>query len=137
VAALSHLLTKKFNNLGEEFGNFLDSIVRGHYNFEKREIFDNLLRSLTKDDLLSFYDDHIYAKPKRKQFSLFVLSSPKSSPDLECTKRSAEEAVSLPSTLESMEFSQLTTWKASQRLLPLPRAKASDFLDGPGQGVCS
>ena len=119
--ALSHLLTKKHNNLGEESGMFFDAIIRGHYNFEKNDLFNGILKKATKADLLSFFEQFVQDKSKRKQFSIFIKSSPKSTSDhLECTKKVVEEVpVELPSTLKVFEFSRLTSWKACQSLLPL------------------
>ena len=124
VEALSHLLTKKHNNLGEETGMILDALIKGHYNFEKRTLFNGLLKGITKSDLVMFYKRFIQDKSQRKQFSIFIESAPKSAADLECTKKAIEADVELPSTLKIFDFPKLPSWKASRSLLPLPEDKS-------------
>jgi len=75
VEALATKRLEKPKKLSVRNGRYWSEILSQHYNFNRDEIEVGCLRKLTKDDILSFYKDHIANSESRKKLSCHVLST--------------------------------------------------------------
>eukprot|EP01018_Ginkgo_biloba_P032600 Gb_24525 [translate_table: standard] len=76
VDALIDIKLEKHKNLWEESHFYWREIKDGTLKFDRREVEVTVLRKLTKQDLLEFFDQHIkQSAPKRRKLSLQVYGS--------------------------------------------------------------
>jgi len=75
VEALATKRLEKPKKLSVRNGRYWSEILSQHYNFDRDQIEVDSLRSLTKDDIISFYREHIASTDSRKKLSCHVLST--------------------------------------------------------------
>merc|ERR1711974_149656 len=75
VEALATKRLVKPKKLSVRNGRYWSEILSQHYNFDRDQIEVDSLRSLTKEDIISFYREHIASTDSRKKLSCHVLST--------------------------------------------------------------
>eukprot|EP00252_Welwitschia_mirabilis_P027613 TRINITY_DN9512_c0_g2_i7.p1 TRINITY_DN9512_c0_g2~~TRINITY_DN9512_c0_g2_i7.p1 ORF type:complete len:1006 (+),score=221.01 TRINITY_DN9512_c0_g2_i7:195-3212(+) len=76
VKALIEIKLEKFKNLREESSFYWREIEDGTLNFERKSKEVALLKSLSKQDFIDFYESHIkFSSPNRRKLSLQVYGS--------------------------------------------------------------
>jgi len=74
VEALATKRLEKPKKLSVRNGRYWSEILSQHYNFSRDEVEVECLRTLTKEDIVSFYNQHISTTENRKKLSCHVLS---------------------------------------------------------------
>merc|ERR1712228_604451 len=74
VEALATKRLEKPKKLSVRNGRYWSEILSQHYNFDRDEIEVALLRSLSKEDIIKFYNEHISNFETRKKLSCHVVS---------------------------------------------------------------
>ena len=104
---------EKPKKLSSRAGRFWNEIVCQQYNFNRDEIETEAMKSISKEDILSFYDTYICPKSEtRKKLTCYVIPSdtseikPETIPELEVIPDNVTDIDSLKSSLSL--FAQAT-----------------------------
>jgi len=130
VEALATNRLEKPKKLSVRNAIYWDEILSQHYNFNRDEIEVSLLRSLSKEDIINFYNKHVANSATRKKLSCHVVSVCEggaghseapvmvdNSGNDRKEKLSEEEKIALSQT--PRHITDISSFKASLPLLPL------------------
>jgi insulysin len=132
VSALSTKRLEKPKKLSAQNSRYLNEISTRQYNFERDEIEVGCLKSLTKEDVLTFYKELIaHDAPKRHKLSVHVVSTatPDSTNESEAAAAPVLEQAAdgtdgnqLVNSLAQMsEITDVNNFKRELGLFPLPK----------------
>jgi len=151
VEALATKRLEKPKKLSVRNGRFWSEILSQHFNFDRDEIEVACLRSLTKDDITSFYTQHIASTDSRKKLSCHVVSMCEGGaghPDTPVMVNGADspsageqdavdavtEDASAPASLPPRLVTDITAFKSSLPLFPLAQPYVQpDLLKRPSE----
>jgi len=151
VEALATKRLEKPKKLSVRNGRFWSEILSQHFNFDRDEIEVACLRSLTKDDITSFYTQHIASTDSRKKLSCHVVSMCEGGaghPDTPVMVNGADspsageqdavdavtEEASAPASLPPRLVTDITAFKSSLPLFPLAQPYVQpDLLKRPSE----
>lgn len=148
VTSLSRLLLEKKRKLSQEANAYWEAIIRGNYDFVRNEELNRLLPNVTKDDILSFFSDHIIYTKNRRSFTVHIIpnkeaadgsgsgdnssdsdssgsdgsdSDNSSFTELAAPKVAIKDSfnVSVPDGTK-LTLDNIGKWKSTQELLPVP-----------------